>query len=115
MKKARTTAILPTETEALNGSIIPESSPAAPSSDNELAMSNRFGGFDGIMSLMGNAQKFFSIFQQIQPMIKMAGSFFGPKAFLSSLPNEKVKTKNKKSAKGSRASRATSHSHKKTK
>ncbi|WP_442051847.1 hypothetical protein [Paenibacillus sp. 2TAB19] len=112
MHKARTTAILPTESEALNGSIIPENSPATPSSDNEFATSNRLGGFDGIMSLMGNAQKFFSIFQQLQPMIKMAGSFFGPKAFLSSLPNERVKTKNKKSAKGSRVA---SHSRKKTK
>ncbi|WP_337102029.1 hypothetical protein [Paenibacillus sp. YIM B09110] len=112
MHKARTTAILPTESEALNESVMPQNAPAAPSADNEVVMSSRFGGFDGIMSLMGNAQKFFSIFQQMQPMIKMAGSFFGPKAFLSSLPNEKVKTKNKKSAKGSRAA---SHSRKKTK
>lgn len=115
--KARSSAILPTASESVNDSAAQEESPPSTTpSDREEVMSNRLsifgglGGFDGIMSMMGSAQKFFSFFQQMQPMIKMAGSLLGPKAVLSSVA--KPKTQPKKTA---NKSRAAASAHKKTK
>jgi hypothetical protein len=38
---------------------------------------NSFGGFDGIMSMVGKAQQMFRLFQQMGPLFKMFNSFGG--------------------------------------
>jgi hypothetical protein len=107
IKRFRTSAILPTESEPLNDFSQSEDSPSFPVSGGDRSMLARVGGFDGIMSMMGKVQQFFGIFQQIRPAFKMAGSLFGTKAFLSGVPSSRVKSKNKKAKLKSRAAAAS--------
>ncbi|OMF38095.1 hypothetical protein BK133_03730 [Paenibacillus sp. FSL H8-0548] len=98
-KRAQTNTILPTEIEPVEEPIMSQDTPAMPAVENSDSMLTRIGGFDGIMSMMGTAQKFMGFFQQMRPAFKLVNSLFGAKAFLSSVPNHRRnRTKIRKSS-----------------
>ncbi|MFD0716954.1 hypothetical protein [Paenibacillus sp. GCM10027626] len=70
------------------GQPVQSQSQSAPSS-----LFSVFGGFDGIMSMIGKIQKMFGIYRQLRPAFNMLSSFMGPKATIS---NTTTKKKNKK-------------------
>ncbi|WP_131013383.1 hypothetical protein [Paenibacillus thalictri] len=44
-----------------------------------------FGGFDGLIKMMGHIQKFYGIYKQVTPYFKMFSSFMQPKAATASI------------------------------
>lgn len=101
-KKARTDAILPAESEIAAEEASTEETMVEPASNRQESMVTRLGGFDGIMSMMGKVQKVFGFFQQMRPAFSMVSSFLGPKAFVSSVPVKKTKSRHKKIRKTAR-------------
>ncbi|WP_054025259.1 hypothetical protein [Bacillus sp. FJAT-28004] len=95
-KRARISAILPTVDEPFNDFSQPVDSTFEPTFERAGSMFSRIGGIDGIMSMMGRMQQLFGFVQQIPPTFKVVGSFFGPKATVSSLSSKQARMKNKK-------------------
>ncbi|WP_424765583.1 hypothetical protein [Paenibacillus sp. sgz302251] len=70
-------------------------SESRPVSTTMFSVFDRFGGIDGIMSMIGKIQKMFGIYQQVRPAFKMISTFIGPKATVMNITNKNRNAKRK--------------------
>lgn len=57
---------------------------------------SRMGGIDGIMSMIGQAQKYYGMYRQVNSLLSMFGSLGGATAATRSLPMSRLKKQGKR-------------------